>query len=207
MHIYFVRHGQTDLNKRFVHQSPSTPLNEKGYDEARSVAEYLRPMNATLLVSSTYERAAQTARIVGAAIGLSPTYKQLFIEVERPSPFAEKSLLSLETIWYLTLMVIFRNRPKWRYNDGENFSDIYSRIQRSFQYIESLIEAHDSVIIVSHSAYINLMITYMCHKKHLTLGELVRTLLSTNSLKNCEVLHVEYVGPTTKGTCAWMLRK
>ncbi len=208
MHIYFVRNGQTDLNKRFLHQSPSTPLNEKGYEQARTVAEHLRPMNATLLVSSTYDRAAQTARIIGASVGLTPHFMPLFREIERPTPFAEKSLLSIQTLslWYLALSVLFRNRPTWRYKDGENLSDIYRRVQKSFQYIESLIEAHDSIIIVSHSAYINLMISYMCHGEQLTLRDLVRILLSTNSLKNCEVLHVEYVGPTAKGTCAWLLR-
>jgi broad specificity phosphatase PhoE len=207
MHVYFVRHGETDLNRRSVHQSPSTPLNERGFDQARTVAEYLRPMNATLLVSSNYERAAQTARMVGFSIGLEPKYSQLFHEVERPSVFADKSLMSLSTFWYLFLSVIHRDNPKWRYKDGENFFDIYSRIQRSFHYIESLTEAHETVIIVSHSAYISLMIAYMCHGEELSLRELVIAVLNVNELRNCDVKHVEYVGPTAKGTCAWMLRE
>jgi broad specificity phosphatase PhoE len=206
MHVYFVRHGETDLNLRYVHQSASTPLNERGFDQARSVAEMLRPMNATLLVSSNYERAAQTARMIGLSIGLLPTYAQLFHEVERPSTFADKSLLSISTVWYLFLSVIHRNNPKWRYKDGENFFDIYSRILRSFHYIESLTEAHQTIIVVSHSAYISLMIAYMCHGEKLSLRELVVALLNVNELKNCGVEHVEYVGPTAKGTCAWMLR-
>ncbi len=206
MHVYFVRHGETDLNRRSVHQSPSTPLNVRGFDQARSVGEELRPMNATLLVSSNYERAAQTARMIGLSIGLEPTYSGYFREVERPSVFAEKSLLSLRTIWYLFLSVIHRNNPKWRYKDGENFFDIYSRIQKSFHYIESLTEAHETIIVVSHSAYISLMITYMCHSNSLSLRELVTALLNINELKNCDIQHVEYVGPTAKGTCAWLLK-
>lgn len=207
MHVYFVRHGETDLNKRFVHQSPSTPLNERGFDQSRSVAEYLRPMNATLLISSTYERAAQTARTIGLSIGAVPVYKDMFKEVERPSVFAETSLYSFKTIWFLLLSVLFRNNAKWRYKDGENFTDIYTRVQRAFHFIESHVEAHDSIVIVSHSAFINLMLSYMCHDKRLSLSELVRILLNINQLKNCGVVHLEYVGPTAKGTCAWMLRK
>ncbi len=206
MHVYFVRHGETDLNRRFVHQSPGTPLNERGYDGARSVAEALRPMNPTLLVSSTYERACQTARIIGQSTGLTPLYSEMFREIERPSVFAETSLYSIGTMWFLFLSILFRNNPTWRYKDGENFSDIYARVQRSFQYIESLTEAHQSVVIVSHSAYINLMISYMCHDKKLSLPELVSVFLSINQLKNCDVKHVEYVGPTVKGTCAWLPR-
>ncbi len=204
MHIYFVRHGQTDLNLQFVHQSPSTPLNARGLDQARSVGEELRPMNATLLVTSPYERAAQTARVVGFCVGLTPVYSSLFYEVERPSLFAGSSLFGIRTLWYLLRSVIYRNNPNWRYKDGENFFDIFSRIQKSFAYIESLCDTHKSVIIVSHSAYISLMIRYMCDDGKLSLTELVLTLLSINKLKNCAIHHVEYVGPTAPGTCGWI---
>jgi broad specificity phosphatase PhoE len=207
MHVYFVRHGETDLNKRFVHQSPSTPLNERGFEQARTAGEALRPMNATLLVSSTYERGAQTARMIGLSIGINPTYKEIFREVVWPSLLTETSFYSVRTLWFLLLSMLFRNNQKWRYKDGENFSDIYTRVQQSFQFIESQVEAHDSVIIVSHSEYIRLMILYMCHGKRLTFWELAQTLLSVNKLKNCEIIHLEYVGPTAKGTCAWLLRK
>jgi glucosyl-3-phosphoglycerate phosphatase len=207
MHLYFVRHGETDLNKRFVHQSPSTPLNAKGFEQARTTGEALRPMNATLLISSTYVRAKETARMIGQCVGLTPQYLSLFREVGRPSGFAEASLYSIRSLWFLFLSVLFRNRQTWRYDDAENFSDIYARVQESFHFIEKQVEAHDAIIIVSHAAYINLMLSYMCHGQVLTLRELVRTLLHINELKNGDIIHVEYVGPTPKGTCAWLLRK
>ncbi len=206
MHVYFVRHGETDLNRRLVHQSPGTPLNEKGFEQARSVGEVLRPMNATLLVASTYERASQTARAIGQCIGHTPKYSALFREVERPSNLAEVSFFSLKSVWYVFLSIIHRNNSQWRYKDAESFFDIYARIQETFAYIESLIEAHESIIIVSHSEYISLMLSYMCHDKKLTFTELVRALLSINQIKNCAVTHVEFVGPTAKGTCGWMKR-
>ncbi len=204
MHVYFVRHGETDLNIRNRHQSPSTPLNERGFDQARSVGEYLRPMNATLLISSTYERAAQTARVVGSRIGLVPHYAPLFREIVRPSAFTELSLYSFRNLWFLFLSVLWRNKPSWRYQDSENFSDIFSRVRKSFQHIESLTEAHDTIIVVSHSAYISLMISYMCHGENLSLREVVTTYLNINQLKNCGVIHVEYTGPVHKGSCAWV---
>jgi broad specificity phosphatase PhoE len=207
MHVYFVRHGETDLNRRHLHQSPGTPLNAAGFDQARSVGEYLRPMNASLLITSTYERAAQTARVIGQSTGLTPVYSPHFREVERPSLFAEKSLFSLRTFWYILLTVIFRNRPRWRYYDGENLTDIFARVQQSFRTIEARTEEHGAIIVVSHSAYIALMVRYMCHDRRLSLMDLVRVFFSTNGLENCEVLHVEYVGPTVKGTCPWILHE
>jgi broad specificity phosphatase PhoE len=205
MHVYFVRHGETDLNIRHLHQSPSTPLNERGFDQARTVGEYLRPLHPDLLLSSTHERAAQTARVIGLSLGLTPILKDIFREVDRPSNLAGRSLFHPMTLWYLGLTALHRNNPKWRYKDAENFSDIYARVQKTLEYIESIIEEHDSIVIVSHSAYIMLMILYMCHSQKLSVRELVTVLLNINQLKNCKVAHVEYLGPSRKGTCAWAL--
>ncbi len=207
MHVYFVRHGQTDLNIRHIHQSPSTPLNEKGFDQARTAGEYLRPLNPDLLIASPYERAAQTARMIGLSLGITPMYNSLFREVERPSNLAGKSLYSPHTLWYLACSALFRNNPKWKYKDAENFSEIHARVEKSLNYIESVIEENHTIIVVSHSAYIMLMILYMCHGEKLSVRELVTTLLNINQLKNCNVAHVEYLGPSPKGTCSWALRK
>jgi broad specificity phosphatase PhoE len=205
MHVYFVRHGETDLNVRHVHQSPSTPLNDNGFDQARSASEYLRAVNADHLLSSTYERALQTARTIGAAIGILPVRMDIFREVERPSNLANTSLYGMRSLWYIGMSVLYRNAPTWRYRDAENFTDIYARVRTAFAYIESLTEEHKSVIVVSHSVFINLMIMYMCHNRTLTLGDLVKTLGNVNELRNCAVTHVEYVGPAYGNTCAWQV--
>jgi broad specificity phosphatase PhoE len=207
MHVYFVRHGETDLNARHLHQAPSTPLNERGVDQARTVGEYLRPMNPDVLISSPYERAAQTARVIGLSLGITAVFKDIFREVERPSFLSGRSLYHPYTLWYLILTALHRNNPRWRYKDAENFSDIYTRVHKSLEYIESIIEEYDSIVIVSHSAYIMLMVLYMCHSQTLSARELVQVLLNINQLKNCKVSHVEYLGPARKGTCAWALSK
>lgn len=203
MHVYFVRHGETDLNAKHMHQSSGTPLNVRGFDQARIVGEKLREVHADLLISSTYARALETARIIGIRIGLENTSNFLFKEVVRPTSLAQESLYGFRTLWYITLSILHRNNPKWRYKDGENFYDIHERIKKSFVYIESLTEEHTSVIVVSHSVYINLLITYMCHDSKLTLFELVKTFLNINELQNCAVTHVEYIGPAYGNTCSW----
>lgn len=207
MHVYFVRHGETDLNVRHLLQSPSVPLNVHGYDEARTVGEYLRVVNAGRLVTSSQERALQTARTIGSIIGLTPQPMSMFREIDRPTALIAVSIFNIRTLWYLTLSVLHRNNLKWRYKDAENFGDIYRRVHAAFTYIESLAEEHKPIIIVSHSVFINLMITYMCHDRILTLRDIVKTLLHINELKNCDVIHAEYVGPAFGNTCAWELVK
>lgn len=205
MHVYFVRHGQTDFNTHLIHQAPNSPLNEKGYEQARTVGEFLRPTNPTRVVSSTFERAIQTARVIGQCVGIEPVRNHLFREVDWPTSLIGKHLYSPRGLWYLILSTLNRNSLTWRYQDAENFSDIYNRVQKSFRYIESLAEEQKTIVIVSHSEYIRLMVRFMCHSEKLTVSELVKTLLGVNSLHNGEVVHVEYVGPTVKGTCPWIL--
>jgi len=206
MHVYFVRHGHTDANARHLYQAPNTPLNGVGYDASRTVGEFLRPMNPTCILTSTYVRALETARIIGQCVGVTPTPLYHLVEVGWPTRLIGKSLFGLSALLFLCRSIVFRNNPHSRYEDAENFSDIFRRIQTSFRYIESLTEAHDSIVVVSHSEYIRLMVLYMCHDERLSLRELLFVLLSVNSLKNGEIVHVEYVGPTSKGTCPWIRR-
>ena len=69
--IVLARHGETDWNRdgRFQgHLDP--PLNERGRTQARELAESLARFDIAALYSSDLRRAAETAEIVGARLGL-----------------------------------------------------------------------------------------------------------------------------------------
>lgn len=203
MHVYFVRHGETHLNRKHIHQSPNTPLSETGREQASSTAEILRTVNPDILISSEYTRALETARIIGLRVGLTPVTNGLFYEVERPSKLFHKSTVSLETLWYELRSVLKRNDPSWRYYDAENFTDISNRAKRALTYIESLREKHQSVIIVSHTVFINVMVSYMCNDRLLAVRDLARVFLEMERMQNGGIIHVEYRGPTRTNTCSW----
>ncbi len=205
MHVYFVRHGETLLNRRHIHQSPNTPLSVKGQDDARTTAEYLRGVNPTLLLSSEYTRARETAGVIGLCTGLTPAVNGLFFEIERPSKFYGLSHFSIETFWYVLLSIIHKDNPTWRYDDAENFSDIQKRAERALAYLESLSSIHSSVVVVSHTIFINVMVAYLCRNKMLTLKDLIFTFLHVERMKNGAVLHVEYTEKTVQNTCSWRL--
>ena len=101
MHVYFVRHGETPLNAWHMHQSPGTPLSLKGRDDALSTAEYLRGVNPDKLLTSEYTRARETARIIGASLGIEPEVNGCFHEIIRPSKFYGRSHFSPETLLYM----------------------------------------------------------------------------------------------------------
>ncbi|MCC8140457.1 MAG: histidine phosphatase family protein [Lachnospiraceae bacterium] len=65
MDIYLMRHGETDWNRiRRLQGITDIPLNEKGIEEARQAAEWLRDVPFDRIYTSPLVRARQTAEIV-----------------------------------------------------------------------------------------------------------------------------------------------
>jgi len=66
-----VRHGETDWNReRRIQGSTDIPLNDLGREQARATGALLADRRWTALVASPLSRAAETARLIGAAVGL-----------------------------------------------------------------------------------------------------------------------------------------
>lgn len=71
--IVLVRHGETDWNREHRFQGHADqPLNERGREQARELADRLQHESAAALYTSPLRRASETARIVGERIGLVP---------------------------------------------------------------------------------------------------------------------------------------
>ena len=67
MIVYFIRHGETDFNKRCLIQGMSDiPLNDKGVQQAGVAANWFKAQNITFdkVFSSPLVRARKTAAIV-----------------------------------------------------------------------------------------------------------------------------------------------
>jgi probable phosphoglycerate mutase len=81
--ILLARHGETAENKerRFQGQK-DVPLNETGRAQARALAEAAKAEGLAALYASPLVRAHETARIVGAAVGLEPQVDDRLKEVD-----------------------------------------------------------------------------------------------------------------------------
>jgi broad specificity phosphatase PhoE len=70
--LVLIRHGQTDWNIEGRWQGQADPpLNERGREQARRVAQYQSKFGFAALYSSDLRRALETAQIIGAEMGLT----------------------------------------------------------------------------------------------------------------------------------------
>ena len=81
--VLLVRHGETDENAAACFQGRrDTRLNDRGRQQSRVLAAALRDEGVRALYSSPLLRAHETARIIGAAIGLEPVLDERLVEVD-----------------------------------------------------------------------------------------------------------------------------
>lgn len=80
MSIYLIRHGQTSGNAARRLQTPDTPLNDEGHEQARRLGDRLRDVGIGHVLSSDLARARQTAEAVvsttGAPLVLEPLLQE-----------------------------------------------------------------------------------------------------------------------------------
>ena len=63
--FYFIRHGQTIWNKSGRYQGTTdVPLSELGYEQSKKTAERLKNIHLDGIISSTLDRAFQTAKSI-----------------------------------------------------------------------------------------------------------------------------------------------
>ena len=71
-HLFLVRHGETDYNRKGIVQGRGvdTPLNEKGLQQAQALARRMTDEAIDAVHSSPLTRALQTARCVAESCGV-----------------------------------------------------------------------------------------------------------------------------------------
>ena len=81
--LYFVRHGETDMNREFRCQGRvDTPLNETGLQQAAEAARELSYIKIDHLYSSPLRRALDCAVAIGKPHGLEPQEIDWLTEID-----------------------------------------------------------------------------------------------------------------------------
>jgi len=149
--IYFVRHGQTQANIDRYFSDKNEPLNEVGQRQADIMAERTKSIDFDKLVASDFVRARQTAeaiaKIKGSEIEVQPTFGE---KLEPTSLIGQSEDEGIGEQFINDCKANVEN-PDWRYEDGENYSDMFKRVLLAKKFLEE--DESESIFVVSHSIF------------------------------------------------------
>jgi probable phosphoglycerate mutase len=154
--VYFVRHGQSADNVAPVFQSPDSPLNEKGIEQADRIAERVANLSFDTLIASPFRRAKETAEAVSRKTGKEPEFSELFVERIKPTtingkPYDDEGANNAWRAWEKSLYT-----PGMRVEDGENFDDLIARADRALGFLKDRPE--HSLVVVTHGYFLRTMV-------------------------------------------------
>jgi broad specificity phosphatase PhoE len=179
MRLILVRHGETPWNVTLQYQGhANVPLNERGREQARRAAARLRGLEVRALYASDIARAWETAEIIGAAIGQTPTPMPELREID----VGQWEGLTPEELYrrFPDHMAEYRRDPARTVRlGGESYAQLQARALVALQRIQESHAQGEVVVAVSHGGTIRAL---LCHVIGLDLGNFGRMWLDNGSL-------------------------
>lgn len=175
--IYIVRHGQTELNKRFALQGRSNlPLNERGRGEAERVGRTLTERGVTFdhVFSSPLDRAIDTAHIIAQNVPV--TIDERLIEMDY-GPY-EGADLKNATPELLYFFADFVHHPA-----PEGMEQLPDVVRRAGSFIEDIRDLAGDTLISTHAIAMKGILEYLTPES--------RGSYWSKNISNCEVYVTE----------------
>jgi len=150
--VLLARHGETDDNEvgRFQgHRDP--PLNDRGREQARALADAAAREGVRELWSSPLRRALQTAEIVGERLGLRPRTDPRLMEVD-VGAWAGRRALALAVDEPEAYAQWRSGEPSFRFPGGESLEEQGRRVAEVLREIART--AQRPVLVVCHGGVI-----------------------------------------------------
>lgn len=190
--IYFVRHGESQLNIKGIRQGPEGPLSESGRAQAMTTALKFpkKKGRPELIISSPYQRALETAGIIAKELNLPIKKCDLLVERRNPSQIIGRSIEERDVKLIVDQIDGSFHDDNWRHSDEENFLDLKARAEKLLAYIASRRERR--IIMVTHGLFLKIVIAYMLYGKNLT-ASLHNTLSYFNPINNAGMTIVKYI--------------
>jgi 2,3-bisphosphoglycerate-dependent phosphoglycerate mutase len=188
--ITVVRHGETEWNRRGMHQGMlDSPLTARGREQAYQVAELLQHYTFHRLYSSDLGRAAETARIIGTALKLTINFDERLRE-RNLGKFGGLTVDQCKAEYPEIYERYKTGDPDYVVPGGESAAQAY---ERSIGCFEELAVRYpgESVLVISHGLILSYFLKYSLG---IPLGQKIRF-----TLKNCSVNRF------LKGENGWML--
>src|SRR5947209_8238183 len=157
--LFLIRHGQTTWNveHRLPGQLPGIELTETGREQAKHLAEVLRPLPLTAIISSPLERATETAKYLaqGRTLTIQLEPDLMDIELGHWSGQNRDELSKSDPIWKA-----FLRNPLVAPEDVETFPQVE---QRAVAAVERWLKKESTgayPAFVTHADVIKLLIAH-----------------------------------------------
>ncbi len=183
LQVYLVRHGETEWNAlRRIQGQTDSALTSKGERQAQQVADRVKSMGITHVISSDLGRTRQTAGFIADACGCELTLdrrlRELSMGVLEMRDIA--TLTRQEEQWRKQLV---DGTPEGRIPEGESMTDLAARMQAALDDCRNLPDG-SRPLLVSHG---------------MALGCLISTVLGLPAyaerrlrLRNCSLSRMDY---------------
>jgi 2,3-bisphosphoglycerate-dependent phosphoglycerate mutase len=192
MLVYFVRHGESASNAApgamALPGNQGDRLTDRGFEQARAVAERLGDAGATRILTSSLRRARETAAVIAERLDLPVAELEELRELRESDEFGELSLEDQRLRRWSVWMAEHGDDPDHSYRGGESFNEIMARV-RAVQ--ERLIaDSAESTIAVSHGIFLRFFLMRVVFGEDFHAGQ-VRRLWQLASI-NCGICGFEY---------------
>lgn len=156
-YVLLIRHGQTDWNVEGRWQGMvDIPLNETGREQARQLAAHLKGRKLNAVYSSDLQRAAETARIIGEAVGLTPKtderLREMHLGVFQGLTHAEQSAKFPELV-----IDMRKNYLDFQVPEGETRRQMQTRAYTALMEIVTN-ESDGEIALVTHGGVIRMLL-------------------------------------------------
>jgi broad specificity phosphatase PhoE len=201
--VYFLRHGQTALNRSFVHQYPDTPLSAEGRAQARAAATRLKDVPFDVIIASPLARTRETADIVAAVKSMPVEESDLFVELRRPRELWGKSWFAPRSLWIMGQLYLNASKDHWHYADEENLEEFHARARRALEYLAN--RPDERILVVSHRGFMVTLMELIAHDGLDSVAQYRRALWKNFTIKNCGIVRAAWTpegenGETLRGT-------
>jgi broad specificity phosphatase PhoE len=195
MLVYFVRHGESASNAApggmALPLEQGDRLTERGFEQARAVAERLAAAGATRILASPLRRARETAEVIAERLELPITEVEELRELRESEGFGELPLEDQRLRRWSEWMAEHGDDPDHSYRGGESFNEITQRARVLQQLLVA--DRVETTIAVSHGIFMRFFLMEVLLAGAFRPDQ-VRDLWQLASL-NCGVCGFEYRDP------------
>jgi ribonuclease H / adenosylcobalamin/alpha-ribazole phosphatase len=202
MLVYFVRHGESISNAApgamALPGNEGDRLTERGFEQARAVAERLGDIGATRVLSSPLRRARETAEAIAERLDLPITEVEELRELRESDDFGELSQEDQRLRRWSVWMGEHSDDPDHSYRGGESFNEITDRVRRLQERLVG--NGTECTVAVSHGIFLRFFLMEVLFGDDFHAGQ-VRRLWQLASI-NCGVCGFEHREPDLESNYA-----